>query len=218
MRLFRTCALPAVAFACALSLAAQQKPAAKPAPAKAAEASGKLGPGLYATFVTSKGSFIVQLFPKDAPKSVANFVSLAEGKRPYKDPLTGGLSMHKLYEGLLFFRSVPGYLIQTGDPLNNGTGSLGYTIPVEKDSLRFDQPGRMSLAQVEGNPASRGSQIFFTLKPVPDLDKKGFLVIGQIVRGMDVANALSEGPRKNGASDIPQFPNILEHVTIQTVN
>jgi|SRR6185312_2812937 len=217
MRLsLRTCALIACTGAFALTAAAQQKPAAK-APAHSAASSAKLGPGEYATFVTNKGTIVVQLFPKEAPKSVANFVELAEGKHPYKDPMTGSLSMHKLYEGLLFFRSVPDYMIQTGDPLNNGTGRLGYTIPFEKNNLKFDQPGRMALAQVLGDDTSRGSQVFFTLKPVPTFDKQGFLIIGQIVQGLDVADELSQGPRKGGASDIPQFPNILQHVTIQTV-
>ncbi|MGH9394000.1 MAG: peptidylprolyl isomerase, partial [Terriglobales bacterium] len=119
----------AIAAACTLCLSAQApaaKAAAKPA-AKAAAAPAKLGPGEYATFDTSKGKFVVELYPKLAPKSVANFVGLVQGKQPYKDPRLGNLSMAPLYNGLLFFRSIPDYLIQTGDPLNNGTGRLGYT-------------------------------------------------------------------------------------------
>ncbi|HET9784569.1 MAG TPA: peptidylprolyl isomerase [Terriglobales bacterium] len=206
----------ALALACSLSLSAQ-KTAPTKTPAKAAAAPAKLGPGTYAVFNTSKGSFKAQLFPKDAPKAVANFVALAEGKQPYKDPRMGTLSMAPLYQSLLFFRTIPGYLIQTGDPLNNGTGKLGYTLPFEKNSLKFDQPGRMALAQVPGDASSRGSQVFFTLKPVPALDSGGYLIIGQIVDGLDVAQALSEGARKNGAQDIPQYPNILQSVKIQVV-
>jgi len=214
--LLRRLAVPALISACALGLSAQQKKAPAKAAAPAAS-TAKLGPGEYATFNTNKGTFVAQLYTKEAPKSVANFVALAEGKRPYKDPLTGTLSMAKLYNGLLFFRSIPDYLIQTGDPLNNGTGRLGYTIPYEKNSLSFDQPGRMALAQAPGDMSSRGSQVFFVLKAVPQMDKQGFLIIGQIVQGLDVAVALSQGPRKNGANDIPQYPNVLRSVTIQDV-
>ncbi len=211
----RPLAAAMLALACALTLAAQHKPAAKTAAHAAAPA--KLGPGTYADFHTNKGMFVVQLFPSAAPKAVANFVNLAEGKQPYKDPSTGGLSMAPLYNGLLFFRTIPGYMIQTGDPLNNGEGSLGYTLPYEKNNLRFNQAGRMALAQVGNDPSSRGSQIFFTLKPVPALDQQGYLIIGQIVRGLDVAQALSEGPRKGGANDLPAYPNILQSVSIQVV-
>ncbi|HEY8055837.1 MAG TPA: peptidylprolyl isomerase [Terriglobales bacterium] len=216
LSLSRTMIAAALALACCLSLSAQKRSAAKPA-AKAAAAPAKLGPGTYALFTTSKGTFKAQLFPKDAPKAVANFVALADGKQPYKDPRMGNLSMAPLYQSLLFFRTIPGYLIQTGDPLNNGTGKLGYTLPFEKNNLKFDQPGRMALAQVPGDASSRGSQVFFTLKAVPALDEGGYLIIGQIVEGMDVAQSLSEGPRKGGAQDLPQYPNILQNVKIQVV-
>lgn len=213
---FRTLFVAALALAGTALLTAQHAPAHKSAAAKAA-APAKLAPGTYAVFETNKGSFTVQLFPKDAPKAVANFVNLAEGKRAYKDPLTGTLSMHKFYEGLLFFRSVPGAMIQTGDVLNNGQGNLGYTLPYEKNDLKFDQAGRMALAQVPGDTSSRGSQVFITLRPIPTFDQQGFLIIGQVVEGLDVAKALSEGPRRGGASDLPQYPNTLQHVVIKQV-
>lgn len=199
-----------------VSLSAQ-RPAAKAAAKPAAAAPAKLGPGTYAIFDTSKGKFTAVLYAKEAPKSVANFIALAEGKHVYKDPRLGSLSTSKVYDGLLFFRTIPGFMLQTGDLLNNGEGRLGYTIPWEKNALKFDQPGRMALAQAPGDPASRGSQIFFALKAEPALDNQDYLVIGQIVSGLDVADALSEGPRKNGASDLPAYPNILNHVTIQTL-
>lgn len=206
-----------MALACAIGLSAQQKTAPKTAAAKPVAAPAKLSPGEYATFDTSKGKFVVELFPKEAPQSVANFIGLAEGTKPYKDPLTGNISMAKLYDQLLFFRTIPDYMIQTGDPLNNGRGTLGYPLPVEKNALKFDQPGRMALAQVPGDPSSRGSQVFFTVRATPTLDGQGFLIIGQVVDGMDVVKALSEGPRRGGATDLPEYPNILQHVTIQTV-
>jgi len=201
------------------TLSAQHKPAAKStskAPAKST-APAKLGPGEYATFSTSKGSFVVELFTKEAPKAVANFVALATGKQPYRTSM-GGLSMSPYYNSLLFFRTIPGYMIQTGDQLNNGTGKMMNTLPFEKNNLKFDVAGRMALAQTPGDPNSRGAQIFFTLKPVQPLDKEGYLIIGQIVQGLDVAQALAEGPRRAGQSDVPQYPNILNKVTIQDVH
>lgn len=212
----RSFAVLLVAAVCALSLAAQQKPAPKKAASHAA-APFKMGPGEYAIFNTNKGSFTAQLYPQQAPKAVANFVGLAQGTRPYKDPVMGNISTAKFYQGLLFFRTVPDYMIQVGDALNNGTGSLGYTLPFEKNSLKFDQPGRMALAQAAGDPTSRGAQVFFALKPIPSLDTQGFLIIGQIVQGLDVATALSEGPRKGGARDTPAYPNVLRSVTIKKV-
>ncbi|MGH3183652.1 MAG: peptidylprolyl isomerase, partial [Streptosporangiaceae bacterium] len=213
----RPLAAAALALACALALpaqqAAQQKAAPNPAPPKAVAAPAKLGPGVYATFETSKGKFVAQLFAKDAPQTVATFIGLAQGTKPYKDPLMGNISMAKLYDGLLFFRTIRDYMIQTGDPLNNGRGTLGFTIPVEKNNLSFDQAGRMAMAQVPDDPTSRGSQVFFTVQPAPVLDGKGYLIIGQVVEGMDVVKALSEGPRRGGATDLPLYPNVLRHVT-----
>lgn len=195
----------------ALALSAQH-----PAPAAPAHpAAAQKGPGLYATFDTADGTFVVQLYPDKAPKTVANFVALATGKRAYKDPVTGTLATSHFYDGLLFFRTIPDYLIQTGDPLNTGQGTTGITIPDEKNDLRFDQPGRMSMAQAEGESGSRASQIFFTLKAVPELDKAGFLVFGQIVDGLDVAKAISEGPHHGPANDIPDHPVKIIRVTIQ---
>ena len=216
--LLRRCCMLLIAAACALSLPAQQPRASRPAPRPSAPAAAKLGPGEYATFVTGKGTFVAQLYPEQAPKAVANFVALAEGTQPFVDPSTGGLSRSKFYNGLLFFRSVPGQFIQTGDQLNNGTGTLGYTLPFEKNNLKFDRAGRMALAQSPGDATSRNSQIFFTLRALPAFDSQGFLIIGQIVRGLDVATALAAGPRRRGAEDQPLYPNILRSVTIQQVH
>lgn len=211
--LFRTVVTVFAALACALTLSAQRHTAAKKHATPV-----RLGPGTYAIFLTSKGSFTAQLYPKEAPKAVANFVALTEGKQPYKNPLTGLLSSAPFYHNLLFFRTIPGYMIQTGDLLNDGTGSLGYQLPFEKNSLTFSQAGRMALAQIPGDTTSRGAEIFFTLEPVPQLDKEGFLIIGQIVEGMEVAKALSTGPRKTGYSDRPQYPPILRNVRIEIRN
>ena len=202
--LLRSLATVVLVLACSAGLSAQKRAA-------------RLGPGTYATFHTSQGDFTAQLYPRQAPKSVANFLALATGQQAYQNPSTGGLSMAPYYNGLLFFRTIAGFMIQTGDQSNNGTGRLGYAIPVEKNGLKFDQPGRMALAQAPGDPSTRGAQIFFTARAAPPLDHDGFLIIGQVVRGLDVVKALSEGPRKNGRPDVPERPPILQSVTIETV-
>lgn len=199
----------AAALACAASLSAQKRTVKK--------VSAAAKPGTYAVFVTGRGSFTAQLYPQEAPKAVANFIALAEGKQAYRNPLMGTLSSAPFYNNLLFFRTLPGFMIQTGDLLNNGTGSLGYALPYEKNNLKFDQPGRMALAQVEGDASSRGAQIFFTVEAAPPLDKQGFLIIGQVVEGLGVVKAIADGAHKPGTQDQPANPVILREVRIQTI-
>jgi peptidyl-prolyl cis-trans isomerase A (cyclophilin A) len=198
-------------------------PAARTGAAQARPGAGKaaahvpakpLGPGLYATFDTAKGKFVVQLFPDKAPKTVSNFVSLAKGEKPHLDPIMHMMSVSPLYDGLFFFRTIPGFIIQTGDPANTGTGDVGFTIPNEKNDLRFDRPGRLSMAQSEGDPNSRASQIFITCSAAPSLNRE-FLVFGQVVQGLAVVRAISEGPHRG--DDRPARPVMLNHVTIQQI-
>jgi peptidyl-prolyl cis-trans isomerase A (cyclophilin A) len=178
------------------------------------QAAARRAPGLYATFNTARGKFIVQLFSKEAPKTVDNFVRLARGTKPFKDPLTGMLATRPLYDGILFFRVVPGFIIQTGDPANTGTGDVGFVIENESNGLKFDRPGRLSLAQVPGEEKSRSSQIFITLRAAPNLDRDHFLVFGQVVQGMAVVRAIGAGPVKG---DTPIHPVALHGVTIEEV-
>ncbi len=165
--------------------------------------------GLYATFTTGKGKIVVQLFPNDAPKTVKNFVDLAEGKKPFRDPLTGMVSTRNFYDGQLFYRVIPGQIIQTGDPSNSGAGNVGFTIPAESNHLKFDRAGRLSMAQADGDAASRSTQIFLTLMPDPQLDRQHFIIFGQVVEGLNVARAISEGPHRG------EHP--LRAVTLQKV-
>lgn len=165
--------------------------------------------GLYATFITGKGKIVVQLFPNDAPKTVKNFVDLAQGKKPFRDPLTGMVSTRNFYDGQLFYRVIPGQIIQTGDPSNSGAGNVGFTIPAESNHLKFDRAGRLSMAQADGDSASRSTQIFLTLMPDPQLDRQHFIIFGQVVGGLNVARAISEGPHRG------EHP--LRAVTLQKV-
>src|SRR5262249_40656384 len=121
------------------------KPAAA-APATAPSAS-QYGPGTYAHFTTSRGNFIVKFFDNDAPKTVANFVGLATGKKAWKDPKTGQMVHRPFYNGLIFHRVIPDFMIQGGDPLGNGTGSPGFEFADEiSPNHRHNKPGIMSMA------------------------------------------------------------------------
>jgi peptidyl-prolyl cis-trans isomerase A (cyclophilin A) len=148
-----------------LALSQEKEP-----PRKAAPAPRKTEPGaaakapkeLYATFVTSQGKIGVRLFPEQKPNSVKNFVELAEGKKEWTDPRTGHRSKKPLYDGTIFHRVIPSFMIQGGDPLGKGVGGPGYAIPDEIDASEhfFDQP--CQLAYANSGPNSNGSQFFIT--------------------------------------------------------
>ena len=117
---------------------------------------------LTAKIETTLGTFTCELFDKQAPKTVANFVGLARGTRPWKDPKTGKWVEKKpLYDGLIFHRVIPGFMIQGGDPLGVGTGNPGYRFEDEfSPELKFDKPALLAMANA--GPATNGSQFFIT--------------------------------------------------------
>jgi len=126
-------------------------------------------PGLYATFETSEGQIVCRLFDKEAPKTVANFMELAEGKREWTHPVTRSKSKDRLYDGTIFHRVIPNFMIQGGDPLGTGEGGPGYSFEDEfSPGLKFDVPGRLAMAN--SGPATNGSQFFITEVPTPHLD------------------------------------------------
>jgi peptidyl-prolyl cis-trans isomerase A (cyclophilin A) len=131
---------------------------------------GLTGSGpLMAEVKTSMGTFDCELFEKDAPNTVANFVGLARGLRPWKDPKSGQWVSKPFYDGLIFHRVIPGFMIQGGDPKGNGTGDPGYEIKDEKnDPHKFDKGGVMAMAN--RGPDTGGSQFFITEGPTPMLD------------------------------------------------
>jgi cyclophilin family peptidyl-prolyl cis-trans isomerase len=142
---------------------------------------------LAADIDTAEGTITCELFPDKAPVTVANFVGLARGLRAWRDPSTGHFWRYKpYYEGLTFHRVIPGFVIQGGDPLSRdgasavalGTGGPGYTIPDEQSGLRFDQPGRLAMANKGPGTNSAGSQFFITEVETPSLDR-GYAVFGQ---------------------------------------
>jgi len=143
------------------------------------------GPGdLYAIFHTSRGNIVVKLFEKDAPKTVANFVGLAEGKQEWIDPRNGQKSKIRLYDGTSFHRVIPQFMIQGGDPLGTGTGGPGYRFEDEFQSGRkFDKPGLLAMANA--GPNTNGSQFFITEVATPHLNNR-HTIFGEVVKGLDL--------------------------------
>jgi peptidyl-prolyl cis-trans isomerase A (cyclophilin A) len=168
-------------------------------------------PDTYATLVTSRGEIRVQLFSDTAPKTVENFIGLASGSKPWSDPRTGAQQQRPLYEGLLFHRVIPQFMIQGGDPLGSGRGGPGYSFEDELDGpRRFDRPGRLAMANA--GPNTNGSQFFITQAPTPWLDGK-HTIFGQVVAGMDVVDAIAAIDRD--PQDRPLEDQVLEHVVIE---
>jgi peptidyl-prolyl cis-trans isomerase A (cyclophilin A) len=135
---------------------------------------------LYATFKTSLGDIVVKLLPEKAPKTVENFVGLTEGTKEWTDP-SGKKVKQPLYDGTVFHRVIPEFMIQGGDPLGNGTGGPGYKFGDEiGPTNRFDRSGLLAMANA--GPNTNGSQFFITEVPTPHLDR-GHTIFGEVVKG-----------------------------------
>ena len=146
--------------------------------------SALAGKDLFATFKTSMGDIVVKLFPKDAPKTVANFVGLATGEREWTDPRSGAKSTSPLYDGTLFHRVLPDFMIQGGDPLGRGTGGPGFQFEDEfQGGKTFSKPGLLAMANA--GPNTNGSQFFITEVPTPWLNNK-HTIFGEVVKGFDL--------------------------------
>ena len=167
------------------------------------------GAGVSAVLHTSLGSLSCELFPEQAPLAVANFVSLAEGRKAWKDPSSGDTVWEPLYDGTLFHRVIPGFMIQGGDPLGTGQGGPGYQFQDEfSDSLRFDKVGRLAMANT--GPGTNGSQFFITLAPRPELDGK-HTIFGQC-SNPEVSEAIAALPRHE--TDRPEKAVYLKKVSV----
>ena len=166
---------------------------------------------LTATLRTNQGTVVVRLFPDHAPKTVRNFVELAEGGRQWTNPATGQATTGKLYDGTIFHRVIPDFMIQGGDPLGTGTGGPGYSFEDEVDGpRRFDRPGYLAMANA--GPNTNGSQFFITQVPTPWLDGK-HTIFGEVVEGMEVVDAIAATDRD--ARDRPLQQQRLERVVIE---
>ena len=165
---------------------------------------------LTATLQTSQGRVVVRLFPDYAPKTVRNFVELAEGSREWTDPRTGRTTTAKLYDGTVFHRVIPDFMIQGGDPLGSGRGGPGYTFADEiHPDLAFTRP--YLLAMANAGPGTNGSQFFITVVPTPWLNGK-HTIFGEVIEGADVVDRISRV--KTGSQDRPAEDVTIESVTV----
>src|ERR1700749_663423 len=171
-------------------------------------------PGTYATLDTSEGTIVCRLFDKEAPKTVQNFIDLAEGKREWKHPSTGKKSSDRLYDGTIFHRVIPDFMIQGGDPQGTGMGGPGYQFEDETKGSphKLDRPGILAMAN--SGPNTNGSQFFITVAPTTWLTGKD-TVFGEVVEGQDIVDKISKGAR--GAQDKPKTPVTIESLVIERV-
>jgi len=170
--------------------------------------------GTYAIFNTSEGKITVRLFEQDAPVTVKNFIDLAEGKREWVHPGTREKSSNKLYDGTIFHRVIPDFMIQGGDPAGTGMGGPGYRFEDETKNSphRFDKPGKLAMAN--SGPNSNGCQFFITVAATPWLTGN-HTIFGEVVEGQEIANKISVV--KTAAQDKPATPVVLESVLIERV-
>ena len=171
---------------------------------------GKKMEKLYATFDTSMGKIVCELFPNEAPITVKNFVELAKGEKEWKDPKTKEMVKKPLYNGTVFHRVIPDFMVQGGDPLGTGTGGPGYEFVDEfSDSLKFNQVGRLAMANA--GPGTNGSQFFITVADTSWLNNH-HTIFGQVIKGQDVVNKIVNA--HHGANDRPLKDIVLKSVTI----
>lgn len=169
--------------------------------------------GYYAAIVTDFGTIVFELYEKQAPKTVKNFVDLALGKKEWVDPKTGKKVKKPFYNGLIFHRVIPNFMAQTGCPKGDGTGGPGYEFEDEfYEGLVFDRPGRVAMAN--RGPNTNGSQIFITVVPTPWLNKK-HTIFGQVVRGLDVVEKIVSVPRDY--RDKPLSPIYIRKVLVKRI-
>ena len=169
--------------------------------------------GTYAIFETSLGTIVCKLYDKEAPKTVQNFIGLAEGSKEFSNPMTGQKEKRRYYDGLTFHRVIPQFMIQGGCPRGDGRGGPGYSFADEfHPALRHAKAGKLSMANA--GPNTNGSQFFITVAPTPHLDNR-HTIFGEVVEGQDVADKISNTARD--ATDRPRVPVTMK-VRIERVS
>lgn len=167
---------------------------------------------LTVTLSTNRGAINLTLFPNHAPKTVRNFVELAEGAREWTEPNTDRPTTAKLYDGTVFHRVIEGFMIQGGDPLGSGRGGPGYKFADEfHPELVFDRP--YLLAMANAGPDSNGSQFFITVGPQPHLNRR-HTIFGEVAdeSSRAVVDAIATTPTDR--ADRPEDPVVIESVTV----
>ncbi|MDP9263391.1 MAG: peptidylprolyl isomerase [Acidobacteriota bacterium] len=169
-------------------------------------------PGTYAILDTTEGKIVCRLFEKDAPKTVSNFIELAEGAREWTHPVTRKKSKDRLYDGTIFHRVIPKFMIQGGDPAGTGMGGPGYQFGDETKGSphKFDQPGKLAMANA--GPNTNGSQFFITVAAT-DWLTGNHTIFGEVVEGQDVVEKIVNAPR--GAQDKPKKEVRITALTIE---
>ena len=170
----------------------------------------------YATLHTNHGDIKVELFPNHAPKTVRNFVGLADGSQEWSDPRTGAKQSTPLYNGVTFHRVISGFMIQGGDPLGTGTGGPGYRFGDEfHPELQFTKPYLVAMANA--GPGTNGSQFFITVAPTPWLNMK-HTIFGEVAdaESRAVVDAIAAVPV--GAMDRPKDAVVIESITVESVD
>jgi peptidyl-prolyl cis-trans isomerase A (cyclophilin A) len=168
--------------------------------------------GTYAVIETNQGTIMCRLFEKEAPKTVQNFVELAEGKRDWQDRVSGKKGPGPLYNGTVFHRVIPDFMIQGGDPSGTGTGGPGYKFEDETKGSphQFDKAGKLAMANA--GPNTNGSQFFITVAPTPWLTGN-HTIFGEVVEGQDIANKISTAPRNR--QDRPAQDVVIQTIRIE---
>jgi peptidyl-prolyl cis-trans isomerase A (cyclophilin A) len=171
-------------------------------------------PGTYAVFNTSEGTIVCRLFEKEAPKTVQNFADLAQGKREWTHPVTRKKGQDRLYDGTIFHRVIPNFMIQGGDPAGTGHGGPGYQFEDETKGSphKFDKPGKLAMANA--GPNTNGSQFFITIAATQWLTGK-HTIFGEVIEGQDVADKIANLPRNS--QDKPNKDVSISSLTIEKV-
>jgi peptidyl-prolyl cis-trans isomerase A (cyclophilin A) len=171
-------------------------------------------PGTYAILDTTEGTVVVRLFENDAPVTVKNFIELAEGTREWSHPTTREKSNKPLYNGTIFHRVIPDFMIQGGDPTGTGMGGPGYKFQDETKGSRhsFDKKGKLAMAN--SGPGTNGSQFFITVAPTTWLTGN-HTIFGEVVEGQEIVDKISKLPRNR--QDKPNTDVVLNSVKIERV-
>jgi peptidyl-prolyl cis-trans isomerase A (cyclophilin A) len=175
--------------------------------------SSPVGATSTATLHTSQGDILINLFPNHAPKTVANFVGLAEGTKQYTDANAHGGATGPFYDGSIFHRVIDGFMIQGGDPTGTGRGGPGYRFEDEfHPDLAFNRPYLLAMANAGKN--TNGSQFFITVGPTPHLNFK-HTIFGEVADAPSRAVVDAIAKTRTGAGDRPVTDVIIAKITIE---